>query len=167
MKDKLTQKRLKEVLKYSPDTGIFTWKVSKANGKIKIGDVAGGLDNWGYHNITVDKNKYRTHRLVMLYMTGKFPKGLVDHLDGDSLNNKWGNLKDGTPSENSMNKRKQSNNTSGVTGVVWNKRHEKWQVRIMKQRKNYNLGYFDNFEDAKRVRKEAEIKFGFTKRHGK
>lgn len=57
------------------------------------------------------------------------------------------------------NQKIRSNNTSGVTGVYWNKKLKKYRAYIQKDGKNYNLGFFVNFEDAVKARKEAEIKY--------
>jgi hypothetical protein len=58
-----------------------------------------------------------------------------------------------------MNKGIISNNTSGATGVIWNKRLNKWQSRITVDKKDIYLGSYNNFEDAVKARKEAEEKY--------
>lgn len=61
-----------------------------------------------------------------------------------------------------LNRRKYKNNTSGVTGVRWEERQNKWIVRIWNNYKTINLGSFENFNDAVEIRRKAEIKY-----HGK
>jgi len=111
----LTQKRLKELLRYNPETGHFTWLVSTA-WRIKVGDVAGSVSTCSgkkYIETNVDGERYRLHRLVFLYMTGEMPHNHVDHINGNGLDNRWINLRQVTLRENHRNTRLQSNNTSG------------------------------------------------------
>ena len=99
----LTQKRLKELLYYNPENGIFTWKVCpNTNNRVKIGDIAGGIDE-GYVRIRIDSKIYRAQRLSFLYMTGKFPKKEVDHINGLRDDNRWKNLRDVSKSVNQQN----------------------------------------------------------------
>lgn len=120
----VTQKRLKELLHYEPDTGIFTWLV--AAGSAKIGDFAGCLNNDGYIGISVDRRIYPAHRLVFLYMTGKWPIAQVDHGDQIRSNNRWKNINQATYATNNKNKSMRSDNTSGVMGVSWREKERKY-----------------------------------------
>lgn len=83
----------------------------------------------------------------------------VDHINGKRYINFKSNLRLATNSQNGMNKCLQSNNTSGVTGVCFNSRVNKWVSRITKNSNTYNLGYFDDFNEAVKIRKEAEEKY--------
>ena len=85
----------------------------------------------------------------------------VDHIHGEKSrnDNRKSNLRIATSSQNNMNKRLQSNNTSGVTGVDWQKKHSTWRARITINHHTINLGDFINFDDAVKVRKEAEEKY--------
>lgn len=88
------------------------------------------------------------------------PKGMVvDHIDRNRLNNLSSNLRLVTYSQNGMNKGKQSNNTSGIVGVSWDKSRNKWEAHIKINKKKLHLGRFKNKEDAINARKEAEIKY--------
>lgn len=168
-RDSYTQDRVKKLITYDPLSGEVTWNINISG--IKKGSKAGSIstDKSGrkYHNIRLDTFAFRTHRIIYLYMTGKFPKGLVDHLNGDTLDNRWENLKDVTHSENARNCSKRKDNTSGYTGVNWRNDTNKWQVSINENNKKHNLGCFTNLEDAVAARKKAEVKYGFSKRHGK
>jgi hypothetical protein len=64
------------------------------------------------------------------------------------------------------NQRKCKNNTSGVTGVNWDKQTNKWRAEIMVNRKGIKLGRFTELQDAIQVRKQAEIDYGFHPNHG-
>lgn len=83
----------------------------------------------------------------------------IDHIDRNPLNNKKINLRYCTIQQNNMNISLSKNNTSGITGICWHSQADKWRAYIMLNWKQINLGLFDNFEDAVKVRKEAEIKY--------
>src|SRR4051812_42640544 len=128
---KLTSKRLKEVLHYDSETGVFTWLVRRngAGGPRNPGDRAGGLIKVGYEAIGVDGTRYYTHRLAWLYMKGKWPDSTIDHIDGDRLNNRFANLRDVLRKTNNQNlKAAQRNNSSGLLGVQKNGR-DGWMAR--------------------------------------
>jgi hypothetical protein len=169
---KLTQEDLKRMLHYEPETGIFSWKVKPNNSNIEIGREAGGIVYLGdsrkpYRVIGLNMNIYKAHRLAFLYMTGKFPKLDIDHIDGNGINNKWNNLREVTRSQNCRNIKLASNNTSGFIGVRWNEENKKWRALIGIDRKSKHLGYFDNLEEAIMARKNAERMFGFHPNHGR
>ena len=97
----------------------------------------------------------RLHRFIM-----DCPKGMVvDHINHNELDNRKFNLRVCTKQQNDMNKRKQPNNTSGITGVTWDKSNNKWMAQIQVNGKNIKLGRFKNKEDAIEARKQAEIKY--------
>lgn len=98
----------------------------------------------------------RLHRFVLSVNN---PKVIVDHISGDMLDNRKFNLRICTQSENGMNKRIQSNNTSGIPGIYLRSDTGKWCARIKINRKTINLGCFTDLEEAKKVRKEAEEKY--------
>ncbi len=152
----ITQAKLKEVLKYNPNTGIFINKKDSC---------AGGVMNKGYIHIKISGKKYLAHRLAFLYMTNNIPE-FVDHINHDRRDNRWSNIRPATRDENSKNKTKCKNNTSGIMGVGWSKRSKKWQARINVDKKRIHLGYFKKFEDAVKVRMKAEIKYNYHDNHG-
>lgn len=82
-----------------------------------------------------------------------------DHINGDTTDNRKCNLRKTTFQENSMNKKLHNNNTSGVSGVCYNKRNNNWTVRIGYKMKRIWIGSYDNYEDAVIARKKAEEKY--------
>lgn len=122
----ITQERLKQVLLYDPETGIFTWLKSHRN--IKPGDRAGCLDD-GYIKIKVDREKHRAHKLAWFYVYGEWPDQL-DHRDLDKSNNRIQNLRKANHTQNNANKPIQKNNTSGFRGVTFFKPRGRWRVLI-------------------------------------
>lgn len=164
----LTQDQLKEVLHYSPETGVFTWLVSPCP-RLRKGAEAGCVNIQSgkpYRVVGVRYQLYPAHRLAFLYMTGEFPEDQVDHIDGNGCNNIWSNLRAVTGLENQKNRRKNANNTSGRTGIYWNVNRNRWVSRIMVEGKSKYLGCFTNKEDAIAARKKAEAELGFHKNHG-
>ena len=121
------------------------------------------VSSYGYMQ-AVDKETHRVimmHRLVMgISYNDDYNKICVDHIHGDDIrDNRKCNLRLATRTENAMNRRMQSNNTSGVTGVVWNNERNKWTAQIRLNGKCIRLGHFDNFDDAVAARKAGEEKY--------
>lgn len=143
----ITQEQLREVLSYNPDTGEFRWRVKTAQ-RIKVGDVAGSINRKGYRRITVDGKSYAAARLAFLYMTGAWPKNEADHRDTDPGNDRWENLRDATPAQNCHNRRRHSDNATGVKGVTWHKATGKYQVKIMVNGRQIHLGVTENLHLA-------------------
>ena len=103
-----------------------------------------------------DNKKIRMSRLIM---NEHNPNIRIDHQNHNTMNNRKSNLRRATSSENAMNSEISSANTSGVTGVVLDKKRNKWNASIMINYKSIHLGRFDKFEDAVKARKEAEEKY--------
>ena len=165
MKNEITQKELKKVLDYDADTGKFTW-LKSGKGRRKNLE-AGCLDKVnGYKAIGINGKIYLAHRLVFLYMTGKFPPDDTDHINHIKTDNRFVNLRKVTHSENSRNRSMHSNNKSGFTGVSWNKSVSKWAANIKINGKYKYLGYFTDINDAIACRKRANVEFGYHANHG-
>jgi hypothetical protein len=145
----ITQKALKEVLHYNPETGVFTY-LNKSKYK-KAGEEAGYIKPQGYREIHVCGNNFYAHRLAFLYMTGSFPEELVDHINGKPADNRWVNLRPATYSENNRNARLRKDNKSGVKGVCWDRGYKKWTAYINLNKTRHDLGLFDSIEEAAKV----------------
>jgi len=89
----------------------------------------------------------------------------VDHINTCGCDNRKENLRLETRGEQGANGGLQSNNTSGVTGVYWNKNRGKWQASIRINGKLKHLGYFDDFDEAVKERLKAEYKHFGEFRH--
>jgi hypothetical protein len=165
----LTADFVRSILDYDSESGLLTWKYREnipANWNTKYaGEEAGYINNQGYQFIGINGSRYLAHRLAWLIVTGEWPKDKIDHEDGDPSNNKFSNLREATQQENNRNRKTNSNNTSGVKGVYWNKPCQKWQVQIKIDGTSTHLGYFDSFDEAVAVRKLAELEhFGKFRR---
>jgi len=146
----LTVETLKKHLKYDPSTGKWTRLLQCGSHKpgSKVGCV--NLDREGrpYNRTQLYGVFYKMSRLAVFYMTGKWPVGVVDHKDGNTINDAWKNLRDCTQQQNSCNRRTNANNKSGHKGVRWNKRREHWFAIIIVDRKTHYLGRFDDVDAA-------------------
>lgn len=108
------------------------------------------------------KNGYAFNTEVGLLhrFLNEYPNDMViDHINLNKLDNRRSNLRICTYSQNNMNTKIKSSNTSGTKGVWWNAKREKWIAEIMIDNKKYYLGEFINKEEAIKTRKEAEIKY--------
>lgn len=180
----LTQEIVKELLDYDPETGLLTWKErtskwfdngsksSEHNQKVWNSREAGNLafetyNGQGYKKGYILSKPYKAHRIIWLWWYGEWPKGNIDHINQIRDDNRIENLRVVTQIENCKNQVKRKNNTSGVTGVYFDKACKKWIAQVFVNRNKIHLGVFVNFEDAVKARKEADIKYGFHKNHGK
>ena len=142
----LTAARLREVMDYDPSTGIFTRRV--ARGPFRAGQRAGTMSKKGYVSICIDGKIYKAHRLAILYVTGKWPNGDVDHRNRQKSDNREENLREATRQQNTQNLDVRVNNTSGCPGVGWHKAAGKWAARIGVANRRIHLGVFDTIEAA-------------------
>ena len=146
-KKKLTQKRLKELFSYDPNTGIFTRKARMGN-RVKIGDIAGCVRGDGYIRIMIDGVHYYSHRLVWLYIHSYIPENNLDHINRDPSDNRISNLREVSNQCNMRNTGNLARNTSGVKGVGWSKANQKWESRIHVNGKGISIGYYKSFSNA-------------------
>lgn len=152
-----------EVLSYSPDSGLFIWRVrgdvpAKWNGRF-AGKQAGSMRPDGYVQIFINRSKFFAHRLAFLLMAGEMPRGFIDHIDGDHSNNVWSNLRLATSDQNNSNIKTRCDNTSGIKGVSWHKARQKWRASIGFGKKRVHLGLFDTIEEAAECYKGAALEF--------
>lgn len=152
----LTQERLKELLHYDEELGVFIRKTRVANRM--AGSISGAIHNKGYVQITVDKKNYLAHRLVWFYVHGYWPKNQIDHINRNKKDNRIKNLSDVTNSINQHNIGVRSHNSSGFTGVYKSSRSRKWIATIEINGKKHCLGTFDSINEAASTRHNAESK---------
>lgn len=144
----LTQEKLKEILHYEPETGLWTWLVSNSN-RVKIGSIAGNYNKViKYHQIRIFGKLYYGHILAWLYMTGVWPENEIDHKDTNPSNNKWLNLREATSSQQKWNAGKRKNNTSGYKGVHLDKNSGKYVAQIGLNYKVIYIGSRNTIEEA-------------------
>jgi HNH endonuclease len=160
---KLTQERLRELLSYDPSTGIFRWRIKRK--KMNPGDIAGSRRANGYWCIKIDYFGYQAHRLAWLYVYGKFPDDEIDHIHGSRADNRILELREATHAKNGMNRKMNSNNSSGFRGVSWHKQNKEWRAQI---RHNFRIIYLGGFQTKQMASLAYEAKatelFGEFKR---
>lgn len=149
----MNSEKLKELLHYDPETGVFIWKVNRG-GKAQAGTIAGRTDGHGYRQICVCSTMYMAHRLAWLYVYGVLPKQQIDHINGIPDDNRIRNLREATQLENNQNNIKYSNNKSGYLGVCLYK--QKWMAQIQTNGKKKYLGLFNSKEEAYAVYLKAK-----------
>jgi len=164
----MTSKRAHELLTYDCESGKVFWRVSPCNAT-KAGDEAGRIVG-AYRVAKVDYKSYPVHHLVWLLVYGVFPRYNIDHIDGNGLNNKVENLRDVPRCINQRNRKQAKNNTSGITGVHWDKVYKRWVAKVKINGESRFLGGYTSKEDAGIAREkylEEHKELGFTTRHGK
>lgn len=110
----------------------------------------------GYIHTTINKKHLSLHRLVMDVDDKTV---YIDHINHNKKDNRKKNLRCADTSKNQMNRRIMNRNTSGVAGVYWESKLNKWHAQIVYHKKTYNLGRYDLYEDAVKARKEAEKQY--------
>lgn len=162
----LTAEQLRALLHYNPLTGKFRWRRDADHwraGLLAGTEAAMGLQQYkrpyvvmgiGYRSkrlrtlIGIHYRNYRAHRLAWLYVYGEWPKGYIDHINGDGTDNRIANLRLCTQTQNAGNTKKPKHNTSGFKGAYLEKRTGRWYGKIMFQRKAHYLGTFDTPKEA-------------------
>lgn len=139
---------LNQILSYDPGTGRFVWLVTKQPKFAVAGSAAGTITDKGYLSIMVDRKRYSAHRLAWKIMTGEDPPSLIDHIDGDPMNNAFANLRCATYSQNVHNSCISSRNTSGAKGVSLCCKTGRWKAYIASGGRYSWLGYHDSVEAA-------------------
>ena len=147
MSDLPSRDEIIELLQYDQDTGMFRWRKSNG-GRAKAGATVGCPTAAGYLRVRVYGRLFYLHRLAWLCATGDWPSGHIDHINGDRTDNRLSNLRETNEQENAWNRQKQTNNTSGFTGVTYNKANDRWIAQIKDCGVPVYLGSFKNKTDA-------------------
>lgn len=152
----LTQERLKELLSYDPETGLFMWIGSRSN-RMPNGCIITCTNVAGYVVVRLDGKLYRAARLAFLYMTGEWPDE-ADHINGITADDRWINLRSATSQQNKQNRSVQYTNMlleKGITQLP----SGNFNATITHNAIRINLGTFKKLEEAVNARKDAEIEY--------
>jgi hypothetical protein len=187
---KLPAETLHEYFSYDEETGFLFWKARprhhfKTTKAMRIshtktaGKRAGYVQNScqkkfldagrrPYLNRLIHLNGYiyKEHRVVWAIHYKEWPDFDIDHINGDSTDNRISNLRKADKVLNAKNLPLRSDNTSGTVGVYFNKLLNKWTARISDKGKDITLGHFYNKDEAVLARKEAEKKYNYSPNHG-
>ncbi len=141
---------LKSKLEYDPLTGLLKWCSPKPNQKQGWFPGTKYTNKYAYsrYKVGINYREYDVHRLAWFYMTGNFPQGVIDHIDGNPLNNVFSNLRDVTRKQNSRNmKRAHKDNKTGYLGVHNPRNRGRYKASLWDNRE-INLGYYNTPEEA-------------------
>jgi hypothetical protein len=148
--DLISQELLHEIFEYRD--GHLYWK-NPINNKIRSDRRAGNILDTGYLRVSLFGKDFRVHRLIYLMFHGHLPK-ILDHINGNKLDNRIENLRPATVSQNNSNSAKQKRNTSGIKNIYWNKQIKKWTVIIGVDKKLKYFGSYNSIEEASEVAKQ-------------
>jgi hypothetical protein len=160
MSKRPTAERVRSLLDYNEETGIFTWKVrrgSKAMGAVAGSEVDVG-NGFVYVAIRLDKTLYYAHQLAYLYMTGNWPPNQIDHKNRNGLDNSWSNLRPATRAQNALNMNIPKHNSSGYLGIRLDKRNGNWIAVVRDCGRERYIGTFNSPIAAARARDEEAKK---------
>lgn len=144
---KISIEKLKEILHYDPDSGVFTYLVRRS--RTPAGTVAGHISHIdGRRRIGLDNKHYLANQLAWFFMTGKWPPHHIDHINGNQADDRFSNLRPATGSQNLANAKRPKHNRSGLKGASWDKRSGKWRAVIKQHRRVIHIGLFDSPEEA-------------------
>lgn len=175
----ITQERLKELFYYNPEDGNLYNRFTRGS-KAKKGTVAGTLNTivhnrctppyvQRYWHIKIEGKIYKAHRLIWIYHFGDIEEGyLIDHISGDTLNNRIENLRSVTRQGNARNTALYRGNKSGCAGVYKNTLKDgsvNWRVIFNINGKNVNFGTHSNYDEAVAIRKKLEQEHGYHPNH--
>lgn len=143
----LTANRLRDVLHYDAETGVFT-RLVDANNRCKAGSKVGTAGTNGYILISVDGKRYKAHRLAWLYVFGEWPVQFIDHINGDAGDNRLANLRQADRSQNGANSRVSRSKAAGYKGAYLEAKTGKWMAQITPHGNRQTIGRFDTAEEA-------------------
>lgn len=149
-----SQSELMEIFEYNHETGIFLWKKSLSR-RVKLGDVAGSPDKYGYIQIMIGGRNFKAHRLAWILFYGKEPAFGIDHKDRMKNNNAIYNLREATPSQNICNSRK-TKGRNKYKGVFYDS--GKYCSRITLNGETQFIGKFNTSKEAAIAYDEAAKK---------
>lgn len=145
-KPTLTADRVREVLDYNPETGVFRWKV-RLGQRCRVGNEAGSFSAEGYRQIKIDGRLHLAHRLAWLHTYGVWPRVDLDHRNEIKYDNRIANLREATKAQNTQNRsRARSDNQNGFMGV--SRVTGGWRALIDVNGQRHNLGLFGTPEEA-------------------
>lgn len=162
MKPYPTYERVRELLDYSPQTGLLIWRPRPVGTPCwsvrRVGKVAGQRRRDGYIVLQIDGVRwYYAHVLIWIWATGEPHQ--IDHKDGNPSNNRWTNLRRATQALNVRNAKKSRNNTSGFKGVRRSRRGNAWQASIVIDGRQIYLGQRPTPHEAHQLYCAASLRY--------
>lgn len=143
--------RVRDLLDYDPETGVMRWvNVSKYHIGLNSKEAGGPVPNHNgkrYVTITIDGRKYKRSRLAFAWMTGRWPTHCIDHINGNSEDDRWVNLREATITENAWNHSRRAKRSALPMGVR-TMASGRYQARLAVNKKMLHLGTFATPEEA-------------------
>ncbi len=139
--DSEMEKILAERVSYNKVTGEFTYKKIMRKGKEKVGDRFGfiGAGGRGYWVIRINNQQILAHRIAWFFTYGEWPQ-VVDHINGNTLDNRIENLRSVTQRVNNQNKKNHRNGK--LVGASWSARDKSWSSLVKVNGKAKRIGSF-------------------------
>ena len=160
----MDQGELRAALEYYPALGVFVWVKPSAYHREKAGTEAGcARANGGgkkYHVIKFQGGAHKRARLAWFYMTGRWPADQVDHINGNSLDDRWCNLREATPTQNAWNHKRRAKASELPMGVRTNP-SGRFSARLAVNKRMIQIGTYDTSEQACAAYQQArEVYYG-------
>lgn len=182
-KAKPTIESLRRAVEYDPGTGTFKYQSLSADdfeplvitpeqqaqawNRRFAGKPAVFAKQGDYISGTVRGFRETAHRMAFAVYYGRWPTGEIDHINGDTRDNRIANLRDVEPIINKRNRKLPCTNSSGVPGVRWEAKNRSWVVTIGGRETRQYIGTFKVFDEAVSARKQAERRLDYHANHGR
>lgn len=129
---------LRQLLRYDAGTGKLFWREGLKNNSYAGREAFTALSEDGRRIGSINRKMFKAHRVCFALAHGRWPRGMVDHVDGDPSNNRLSNLREATHSQNNANRKPKPGSASRYLGVSFDKRGRRWKGQVYKDNKNYN-----------------------------
>ena len=159
--------RVKELLRYEPETGSLHWVIAVGGGnrgkRVRAGSPAGCVrrtkeNGTCYRSVSIDGKRYPSTHVIWALVHGHWPKHTIDHANGDTLDDRLENLREATHSQQQWNKGKSKVNTSGFKGVSPYGTKWRWHIKV-DNKMSWSKQSWDTAEEAFEDRKRALAAF--------
>lgn len=153
------EQSLRASLSYDPETGLITRLCTRGNA---IAGTVAGTKIRQYTVIDFGNRKIMAHRIAFFLKNGRWPLGVIDHINGNRSDNRWSNLRECQQSDNAKNQTTRPRGMSGVRGVRFNLKSSKskpWEVLIKHNYKQIYIGRYATKEEAIAARYAASAKY--------
>jgi hypothetical protein len=141
-----------------PESHFATQRAARSWNSKYANTCAGTVGADGRVSIHLSRRLLKAHRLAWLFERGHWPYQQIDHVNGNPSDNRIGNLRQATNTQNQYNRGANKNNTSGHKGAYWDKPRDKWRAQIMLNRKAVFLGHYETAAAAGEAYRRAAEK---------